>query len=63
MKRLNKNILDLKLEVETMKKSQRATTPEIENLAKKSGVMDASINNRIQDIGERISGAKDNRKQ
>ena len=47
------------MEVETMKKSQRETTLEIENLEKKSGTMDANINNRIQEMEERISDAKD----
>ena len=47
------------MEVETIKKSQRETTLEIENLGKKSGVIDASITNRIQKIEERISGAED----
>jgi hypothetical protein len=32
---------------------------EIEILGKKSGAMDASITNRIQEIEERISGAED----
>ena len=32
---------------------------EIENLGKRSEVIDASITNRIQEIEERISGAKD----
>jgi uncharacterized coiled-coil protein SlyX len=31
----------------------------LENLGKKSGVIDASITNRIQEIEERISGAED----
>ena len=44
---------------ETIKKSQRETTLEIENLRQKSGVIDASITNRIHAIEERISGAKD----
>jgi hypothetical protein len=48
---LNKTIQDLKIEVETIKKSQR----EMENLGKKSGAIDASISNRIQEIEERIS--------
>ena len=30
-----------------------------ENLVKNSGVIDASINNRIQEIEERTSGAQD----
>ena len=37
---------------ETIKKSQRETTLEIENLGKKSGDIDASITNRIQEIEE-----------
>ena len=47
------------MEIETIKKSQRETTLEIENLGKRSGVIDASITNRIQEIEERISGAED----
>ena len=47
MKELNKIIQYLKMEIETMKKSQRETTLEIENLGKRSGVIDASITNRI----------------
>jgi hypothetical protein len=31
----------------------------MENIGKRSGDIDASITNRIQDIEERISGAKD----
>ena len=59
MKELSKTILDLKTEIETTKKSQRATALEIENLRKKSGAIDANINSRIQEIEERISDAKD----
>ena len=50
---------DLRMEVETIKKSQREITLEIENLGKKSGAIEASITNRIQDIEERISGEED----
>jgi hypothetical protein len=56
---MNKNIQDLKMDVETIKKSQRETTLEIENLGKNSGTKDASITNRIQEMEERISGAED----
>jgi hypothetical protein len=42
-----------------MKKTQRETTLEIEMLGKKSGTIDVSISNRIQDMEERISGAED----
>ena len=47
------------MEEETIKKTQRETTLEIETLGKKSGNIDASISNRIQEIEERISGAED----
>jgi hypothetical protein len=57
---LNKTIQDLKVEVETIKKTQRETTVEIEILGKKSGAIDVSdISNRIQQIGDRNSGAED----
>jgi hypothetical protein len=52
----NKTIQDLKMEVEIIKKTQRETTLELENLGKKSGSIDAS---RIQEMEERISGAED----
>jgi hypothetical protein len=47
VKGLNKTIQNLKMEAETIKKSQRETTLEIEILGKKSGAIDASIPNRI----------------
>jgi uncharacterized coiled-coil protein SlyX len=47
------------MEIETRKKSQRETTLWMENLGKRSRVMDISISNRIQEIEERISGAED----
>ena len=59
MIRMNKTILDLKREVDTIKKTQSEATLEIENLGKKSGTIEASIINRIQEMKERISGAKD----
>jgi dsDNA-specific endonuclease/ATPase MutS2 len=59
MMELNKTIQDLKVEVETIKKSQRESTLEKENLGKKSGTIDGSISNRIQDMEERISDAED----
>ena len=42
-----------------IKKTQRETTLEIEVLGKKSGNIDASISNRIQEMEERISGAEE----
>jgi hypothetical protein len=50
------------MEIETIKNHkgrQRETTLEIENLGKRSVVIDASIINRIQETKERISGAED----
>jgi prefoldin subunit 5 len=54
---LNKTIQDLKREVDTIKKTQSEATLEIETLGKKSGTIDASIKNRIQEMEEKISGA------
>jgi hypothetical protein len=56
---LNKIIQDLKMEVETIKKTQRETTLEIETLGKESGTIDTSISNRIQEMEERVSVAED----
>jgi hypothetical protein len=50
----NKTIQDLKGEVVKIKKTQSEATLEIENIGKKSGTIDASISNRIQDMEERI---------
>jgi hypothetical protein len=47
------------MEVETIKKSQREITLEIENLGKKSGAIGARITNIIRETEERISGTKD----
>ena len=47
------------MEVETIKKSQRETTLHIEDIEKKPGIIDANINNRIQEIEERLSGLED----
>jgi chromosome segregation ATPase len=56
---LNKTIQDLKMEIETIKKTQREKTLEIETLGKKSGTIDVSTSNRIQEMEERISDAED----
>jgi hypothetical protein len=47
------------MEIGKIRKSQRETTLEIENQGKRSGVIDRSITNKIQEIEERISGAED----
>jgi hypothetical protein len=54
VKEMNKTIQDRKMEIETIKKSQEMTTLKIENLEKRSGVIDANIANRMQEIEERI---------
>jgi hypothetical protein len=59
VKELNKTIQNLKMEVETIKRSLRGTTLEIEIVRQKSGAIDASITNRIQEMEVRISGAED----
>ena len=59
VKELNKAIQDLKVEVETIKKTQMEANLEMENLGKRSGITDVSITNRIQEIEERISGVED----
>jgi septation ring formation regulator EzrA len=56
---LNKTILDLKSKVDTIKNTQNEATLEIDTLGKKSGTIDASNSNRIQEMEERISGAED----
>jgi hypothetical protein len=43
VKELNKTIQDLKMEIESIKKSQRETTLGIENIGKRSGFIDTSI--------------------
>ena len=47
------------MEIETIKKSEKETTLKIENIGERSGVIDSSITNRIQEIEERISGVED----
>jgi predicted nucleic acid-binding Zn-ribbon protein len=59
LKELNKSIQELKMEIDTIKKSQRGSSLEIENTGKTSRDIDASITSRIQEIVERISGAED----
>jgi predicted nucleic acid-binding Zn-ribbon protein len=56
---LNKTTQDLKREVDTIKKNQSKKKLEIETLKKKSGTIDVSISNRIQEMEERISGRED----
>ena len=59
MKELNKAVQDLKMEVETIKKTEMEATLEMGNLGKRSGTKDVSIKNVIQEIKERIAGIED----
>jgi hypothetical protein len=59
VKELSKGIQDLKVEVETIKKTEMNANLEMENLGKRSGITDVSIANRIQEIEERISSVED----
>jgi hypothetical protein len=59
VKELNKTYQDLKMEIERIQKSQMEAILEMEKLGKRSGVTDASITNRTQEIEERISGMED----
>ena len=52
---MNKAIQDLKVKIETMKKSQKEASLEMERIEKKSGTTDAGITNRIQLIEEIFS--------
>jgi predicted nucleic acid-binding Zn-ribbon protein len=56
---LNKALQDLKVEVETIKKTHMEANLEMENLRKRSGITDVSITNRIQETEERIIRVKD----
>jgi hypothetical protein len=56
---MHKTMQYLKREVDTIKNTQSEGKLEIETLGKKSGTIDASISNRIQDLKERYSGADD----
>jgi len=59
VKELNKTVQDLKLELGIIKKLQRERTLQIKILGKNTGVIDASVTNRMQDILELISGTED----
>ena len=59
MKDLFKEVQDLKVEVQTIMKTQIEATLEMKNLGKRSRIRDVSISNRIQEIEERNSGVKD----
>jgi hypothetical protein len=53
-------VQELKIEIQTIKKIQRETIPEMENLGKRSGATDVGISNRIEEVEKRISCIEDN---
>ena len=59
MKKLIKAVKDLKVEVQTIMKTQIEATLEMKNLGKRSRITDVTINNRIQELQERNSDVKD----
>ena len=52
-------VQDLKTEIEAIKKTQTKGILDKENLSKRMGTTEASINNRIHEMEERISGIED----
>ena len=54
-----KQLKELKMEIEAIKKEHMETTLDIENQKKRQGAVDTSFTNRIQEMEERISGAED----
>jgi len=59
VKEFHKAIQDLKVEAETIKKTKMEANLDVEDLRKRSGIIDVSIINRIQEIEERIPGVED----
>ena len=48
--------MDLKVEIEAIKKTQTEEVQEMANLEDRTGKTDASITNRIQEMEKRLSG-------
>ena len=59
VKKIVQIIPDLKIEIESIKKTQTEKILELENLDKRRGTTEESITNRIQEMEERISGVED----
>jgi recombinational DNA repair ATPase RecF len=57
VKKMNKTVEHLNIEI--IKKSQTEEILEMKNLAKGTGIMDTSINKKIQEMEDRISGLED----
>jgi hypothetical protein len=63
VKELNKVVQDLRVEVETIKKTQIEANMEMENLGKRPRITNVSITKGIQDIEVRIPSIEDNIKR
>ena len=59
LKEINKTVQDLNVEKEAVKKRQTKEMLEMENLRKRTGTIDSSITNIIQEMEERILGIED----
>ena len=59
MKEAIKTVQGIKTEIDTIKKTQNEAMLEMERLDKRSGTIDVSITNRIQEMEERISAIED----
>ena len=60
---MDKTVQELKMEIKTIKKTQKEATLEMDHLGKRTGAMDAIITNRIQEIEERMSDIEDTTKK
>ncbi|KAL6046108.1 hypothetical protein STEG23_023652 [Scotinomys teguina] len=59
IKQMKETVQNLKIEIETIKKTQTEGRLERENLTKQTGTTDKSITNRMQEMEQRISDAED----
>lgn len=56
---MNKTVLNLKMEIEILKKTQTEGTLKTQNLGKAAGITNDSITSRIQEMKDRILGTED----
>jgi hypothetical protein len=59
---MNKTFQELKMEIETKKKTQTVGILEMENLGNQTRTTDTSITNKIREMEERISDVEGNRR-
>lgn len=56
---MNKTLQDLKMEIKAIKKAQTEEILELENIGKRTGAIDSSLTNRIQEVEQTFSGVED----